>query len=208
MWTTLQIGGSGNRIPKIFNGMRPIGPYLEDWLPRQAWRPSDPSPVPSATSHLRARDEVPDGAFFFFQRGLAKPSDFRRSAPGPKLVSERLASLFTRPSSPARRIKNWRIFSILVKPDCAVWAMSTDFKANRETQRRHGCARSRERIEPACGSVAFAALAGIGRAMGASGDDNGLCGTCASGSATRQGKACPATGLHLRIGGTEPDITL
>jgi hypothetical protein len=43
--------------------------------------------------------------FFLFQRGLARPSDFRRLAFPPKLVSERPASLSIRPSWKSRRIQ-------------------------------------------------------------------------------------------------------
>ena len=43
--------------------------------------------------------------FFWFQRGLARPSDFRRLAMWPKSVSERPASLSIRPSSKSRRIQ-------------------------------------------------------------------------------------------------------
>jgi hypothetical protein len=43
--------------------------------------------------------------FFLFQRGLAEQSDFRRLVFPPKSVSERPASLSTRPSWKSRRIQ-------------------------------------------------------------------------------------------------------
>lgn len=43
--------------------------------------------------------------FFLFQRGLARPSDFRRLAISSKSVSERPASLSIRPSPKSRRIQ-------------------------------------------------------------------------------------------------------
>ena len=56
------------------------------------------------------------GPFFFLvQRGLAMPSDFRRLAVGPKSVSERLASLSTRPLPKSRRIQELTYFPMLVR---------------------------------------------------------------------------------------------
>ena len=56
------------------------------------------------------------GPFFFLvQRGLTRPSDFRRLAVGPKLVSERPASPFTRPSPKSRRIQNYYSFQMLAE---------------------------------------------------------------------------------------------
>jgi hypothetical protein len=65
---------------------------------------------------LRTQDEVPDGAFFFLvQRGLAGPSDFQRLGLWPKSVSERPASLSTRPSPKSRRIQKLSFFPMLVR---------------------------------------------------------------------------------------------
>ena len=53
--------------------------------------------------------------FFLFQRGLAKPSDFQRLAFRSKSVSERPASLSTRPSPKSRRIQKVTDFQSLGK---------------------------------------------------------------------------------------------
>jgi len=56
------------------------------------------------------------GPFFFLvQRGLAMPSDIRRLVVWPKSVSERPASLSTRPSPKSRRIKKWLSFQLLAE---------------------------------------------------------------------------------------------
>ena len=51
--------------------------------------------------------------FFLFQKGLTRPSDFWRLTAGPKSVSERPASLSTRPSPKSRRIKDVTYFQYL-----------------------------------------------------------------------------------------------
>jgi hypothetical protein len=72
--------------------------------------------------------------FFLFQRGLVKPSDFRRLTAGKKSVSKRLASLSIRPSSKSRRIQNVTFFSELAETDCAgVWTRSTAVDANKDS---------------------------------------------------------------------------
>jgi hypothetical protein len=48
-----------------------------------------------------------------FQRGLARPSDIRRPGDGPIPVSERPASLSTRPSPKSRRIQKVTVFQLL-----------------------------------------------------------------------------------------------
>ena len=79
-------------------------------------RPFGSNPIRSATNHSQTRDEAPAWAFFsLFQRGLARPSDFRRLTARPKLVSERPASLSIRPSPKSRRIQKFTPFQILVK---------------------------------------------------------------------------------------------
>ena len=67
-------------------------------------------------AHYKPETRPQHGPFFFlFQRGLAEPSDFRRLAVGPKLVSERPASPFTRPSPKSRRTQNCLFFQVLAK---------------------------------------------------------------------------------------------
>jgi len=62
-----------------------------------------PSPPPLAHCKPEMRSLV--GPFFFlFQRGLARPSDFRRLTFPPKSVSECPASLSIRPLPKSRRI--------------------------------------------------------------------------------------------------------
>ena len=57
-------------------------------------------------AHCKPETRSLTGPFFFlFQRGLARPSDFRRLAIWPKSVSERPASLSIRPSTKSRRIQ-------------------------------------------------------------------------------------------------------
>ena len=67
-------------------------------------------------AHCKPEMRSLTGPFFFlFQRGLAKPSDFRRLASGPKSVSERPASLSTRPSPKSRRIQKCLSFQVLAE---------------------------------------------------------------------------------------------
>jgi hypothetical protein len=81
-------------------------PQLRARLLRPPPRELGARPTPSATCTSQTRDEVPNGAFFlFFQRGLARPSDFRRLAFRPKSVSDRPTSLSIRPYSKSRRIQ-------------------------------------------------------------------------------------------------------
>ena len=64
-------------------------------------------PPPPPVAHRKPETRPSRGPFFFlFQRGLAKPPDFRRLAIASKLVSERPASLSVCPTSRSRRIKN------------------------------------------------------------------------------------------------------
>jgi hypothetical protein len=73
---------------------------------------SDPSAPPLA--HREPEMRSLEGPFFFlFQRDLARPSDFRRLVLGPKLVSERPASLSIRPSSKSRRIQKVTFFQCI-----------------------------------------------------------------------------------------------
>src|SRR6056297_2819560 len=56
-------------------------------------------PPPPPLAHRKTEMRSLTGLFFFlFQRGLVRPSDFRRLAFPPKSVSERPASLSIRPS--------------------------------------------------------------------------------------------------------------
>ena len=65
------------------------------------------NPFHSATCTLQTRKQVPHGAFFFLcQRGLQGPSVLRRLACRARSVSERPASLSTRPALSARRVQN------------------------------------------------------------------------------------------------------
>jgi hypothetical protein len=78
----------------------------------------DVRPIPSATCTSQTRDEVPGGAFFLlFQKGLAAPSDFWRLAFGSETVSERPASLSTRPSPKLRRIQKVSHFQHVVESE-------------------------------------------------------------------------------------------
>ena len=91
---------------------QPIAPISLDLAAR-----SGPNPharrTPLENFH-QIRDTT--GPFFFlFQRCLAKPSDFRRLVAAPILVSERPASLFTRPSLISRRIQKCASFQMLAE---------------------------------------------------------------------------------------------
>jgi hypothetical protein len=61
-------------------------------------------PLPPLAHRKPEMSSLTGPFFFLFQRGLARPSDFRRLTFPPKSVSERLASLSIRPSPKSRRI--------------------------------------------------------------------------------------------------------
>ena len=82
-----------------------ISRFFEDFG-RFLQRRLDIRPIPSATCTLETRKQVPRGAFFFMcQRGLQAPSALRRRPSRARSVSERPASLSTRPSLSARRVQ-------------------------------------------------------------------------------------------------------
>ena len=86
--------------------------------------------------------------FFLFQSGLARPSDFRRLAFRPKLVSEGPASLSIRPSSKSRRIQKVTLFQCFAEISL------------RRSCRRSVCSRCEQRHPKAawlCGLVRFSA---------------------------------------------------
>ena len=77
----------------------------ESWVP--GW-------LPPPLAHRKPEMRSLMGPFFFlFQSGLARPSDFRRLAFRPKLVSEGPASLSIRPSSKSRRIQKVTFFQCI-----------------------------------------------------------------------------------------------
>ena len=80
---------------------------------RESWG-SDQRPPPLT---LAKTDDGPLwGPFFFlFQRGLARPSDFRRLVVRPKSFSERPAALSTRLSTKSRRIQKQAYFQVLAE---------------------------------------------------------------------------------------------
>ena len=73
---------------------------------KKLWAPLVLNPLGPPLVHREPETRSLMGPFFFwFQRGLAMPSDFQRLAFPPKSVSERPASLSIRPSWKARRIQ-------------------------------------------------------------------------------------------------------
>jgi hypothetical protein len=113
---------------------------------RERWM-SDPSAPPLAHRKPEMRSLM--GPFFFlFQSGLARPSDFRRLAFRPKLVSEGPASLSIRPSSKSRRIQKVTLFQCFAEISL------------RRSCRRSVCSRCEQRHPKAawlCGLVRFSA---------------------------------------------------
>lgn len=107
-------------IPPMLSSKHRLGQVAE-WSKARAWkvrrretvsRVRIPSCPPQTIREHETRPQR--GPFFLlFQRGLATPSDFRRLDVSPKLVSERPASLFTRPSFKSRRIKKIAILSAI-----------------------------------------------------------------------------------------------
>jgi hypothetical protein len=84
------------------------------WLAPASREGSTAVAFPPPHSNREPKTRPLTGPFFFlFQRSLAEPSDFWRLGDGPKSVSERPASLSTRPSPKLRRIQKVTFFQPL-----------------------------------------------------------------------------------------------